>query len=154
MSNVVNPWTRSAFRRYDSHPEVIVSEYHLILLFQVAIGSSPIFFHAEHRVGEDVGFGVGELISVFTQEVCRHVRGIIEIDNPYTNDLFFVHWSVFQFRGIAIPHCSKNYPSRIVTSPESLVQDELLLEEWHSEICPKMAMYTSKSSIRSSSSRW
>ena len=39
--------------------------------------------------------------------------------------------------GTTVPHCARDYSSRIVNSPHSLVQDELLLEEWHSEICPK-----------------
>ena len=34
--------------------------------------------------------------------------------------------------------------SRIVNSPHSLGQDELLLEEWHSEIWPHIAIFTSK----------
>ena len=45
----------------------LLSEHHLILLFQVAIGSSPIFSHTEHRVGEDVGIGVGDLRSLAAQ---------------------------------------------------------------------------------------
>ena len=46
------------------------------------------FPHAEHRVGEDVGFGVGELISLFTQLAC-HPRGILEICSAYTSDFLF-----------------------------------------------------------------
>ena len=102
-------------------------ENHVILFFQVATRSSPIFY---------VGFGVDHLISLFTQQACRHPRSIFETFCAHTSDFFFVHWSVFQFHWMTIPENSRNYSSRIVDSPHRLFRDELLLEESHSEICP------------------
>ena len=70
-------------------------------------------------------------------KLCRHPRGIFDTKSASHQWFLVVHWSVFQFHGITVPHCSKDYSSRVVNSPHSLVQDELLLEEWHSEICHK-----------------
>ena len=59
----------------------------------------------------------------------------------------------FQFHSITVLHYSKSETSRIVNSPHSRVQDELLLEEWYPEICTKWHTPTPKSSIGSSGPR-
>ena len=65
MNSTRTPW---AFRQFDSYSwSDCVSEYHLFTLFQVAIGSSPIF--------------------PFTHKACRHPRGIFETSCACTSDL-------------------------------------------------------------------
>ena len=55
----------------------------------------PHFSQTEHRVGEDVDFGSGILISSAVQQACRYPPQILEIDHSYassfclTNDQLF-----------------------------------------------------------------
>ena len=58
---------------------------------------SDCFPNTINRVGEDVGFGVGDLISLVTQQACRHPRGIFETKSAYTKDflLFTDQFSSF-----------------------------------------------------------
>ena len=56
---IVSTRTPSAFRRFDSYP------FNFALPGRNGIMSH--FPHAEHRVGEDVGLGIRDLISSVTQ---------------------------------------------------------------------------------------
>ena len=51
------------------------------------------FSHAERTESEKtkVLFGVGDPISLFAQQACRHPRSISETHSAYTSDFFFVH---------------------------------------------------------------
>ena len=115
----------------------LFSEYHLILLFQVGIESSPIFppHRAQSRRRRRLWRWWSDKPCCTTSFLDIHVKSlnlivltpVISVCSPIS----------FQFHWITVPHHSKDDSSRIVNSPQSVFQDELLLEEWHSEMCPE-----------------
>ena len=112
------------------------SENLLILLFQVAIGSSPIF-PTQSTESEKTW----ALALVSWQALLHHK--LVDVHSQslkiiaLTTVISFCSPISFSFSLITVPHEPKNDSSRIVDSPHGLVQDELLLEEKYSEICPQ-----------------
>ena len=77
--------------------EILLSEYHWILLFQDSTGFCLQFSQTEYRVGENVGFGSGIFISSTVQLVCEHPPRILENDQTYVRGFCLTSDQLFCF---------------------------------------------------------
>ena len=91
----------------------------------------------EYRIGEDVGFGSGILISSTVQEACRHPPQILETNHACASGFWLTTDQLFCFPEKLSRIFPMMIPLHILNSLQSLFREEPLLEEWYSRTFSK-----------------